>query len=269
MIPASPLVPAGNPQFVPYTATSSKDCVAAVAAHGLERATVGATRLNHADIRRASGAPATRGLYLYEAARAALELTGIELEVALYVTRNTARDTVAGGSACGITIHTAETRYTTRRTNYYVGPHEIIALAYTWWPKGEVCGCERKTAEAHAEFTVYDPGITTVPPRQWSANLVYRAAERLTGAGNINLLVFPDTEGRSWKALAKVEIRSQPSYSTGRKVGTTVVGKAYPGGRTEKGGRWQRANGTYANGWVRIKTDTGWEWIKGRAAKAA
>lgn len=269
MLPAaSPLTPDANPQFVPHTSTSAKDCVAATAAHGLQRATADRVRVTHADVRRESGAPSTRGLYLYEAANACEELTGIRPEVVLYASRETLRGTVVGGQACGVTGHTAETRYTSRRTNYYVGPHEIDVLAWSWWPKGEICGCERKTAEAHAEFTVYDPGLTTIPPRQWSAGLVYRFAERLTGANHINLLVFPDTENRPWTASYVASIRSHPGLTWGKKVADTVKGKQYPGERTQKGGRWQRPNGTYGNGWVHIRyTSTKWGWVPGKAVR--
>ncbi len=266
MIPVTPLVPDSNSQFVPKTATSSKDCVPAATAHGLQRATADRIRLTHADVRRASGAPSTRGLYLWEAKEAVQDLTGIGLEVVLHVTRETLRGTIVGGQACGVTIHTAETRYTTRRTGYYSGPHQVSVLAWTWWPKGEICGCERATAEAHAEFTVYDPGMSTVPPRQWSAGLLYRAAERLTGAGRINVLVFPDTEQRPWTATYVSPIRSHPTGGT--KVASTVKGKQYPGARTRKGDRWKRDDGTYGKGFVRIRyTATKWGWVPGKVVR--
>jgi hypothetical protein len=259
----SPAQPAPNPQYLPSTSTSAKDCVAATGAMLAEGATVTAVRTDHSAIRRASGAPATRGLYLWESAKGVKAVTGVELEVKLHVARSTVRDLVAGGSKCGVTIDTAVTRYTTRRTNYYVGPHEITLLDYQQWPAGEVCACEKATAATHAEFTVYDPGLTRTPARQWSAELVYRAAEKLTGLFNaINVLIAPDTEGVTWKATAVAAIRSEPSYSVGRKIGATVAGRTYAGGRTQNGGKYRRANGTYANGWIHIRVGDTWGWRK-------
>lgn len=265
--------PVRNGQYEPVTATSSRDCVAAVTAMLMERATVGRIRVSHATVRAKSGAPSTRGLYLWEAEKAAAAL-GVNLEVVLNVSRNTFRDTVRGGNGVGVTIFTSVTRYTTRRTNFYVGPHEVYVNDYNDWPKGEICGCEKRTAAAHGEFTVEDPGTTSVGYLQWSADLLYRAAEKLTGDNGINLLVAPDTEIRPWKAMIEGQIRSEPDYDTGTKLAAIVVGKTYKGGRTENGGNWLRANGTKANGWTHVvisgtSPNYKWGWWAGRAGVQA
>ena len=265
--------PVKSGQYEPVTSTSAKDCVAATTAMLIERATVGRLRPTHATIRKASGAPSTRGLYLYEAVNAAKTL-GVTLVASLWNSRNTMRDTVAGGAAVGVTIHTSVTRYTTRRTNYYVGPHEVYVQAYNYWPAGEVCACEKKTATAHGEYSVEDPGTTSVGYLQWSADLVYRAAEKLTGGG-INLLIAPDTEIRPWKAAIAGQIRSEPDYDTGRKLADIVLGRTYKGGRTENGGNWLRADGSKANGWTHVVISGTtpetykWGWWAGRAGRQA
>lgn len=263
--------PAPNPQYAPSTSTSARDCVAAVTAMLIERATVGATRVTHATVRAKSGAPSTRGLYLWEGQKAAKAL-GVDLEVVLGVSRNTLRDTVRGGHGVGVTIHTSVTRYTTRRTNFYVGPHELYVNAYSDWPAGEICDCEKRTSAAHGEFTVEDPGTSAAGYLQWSASLVYLAAEKLTsmyGQTGINLLVAPDTEIRPWKATIAGQIRSEPDYDKGTKLAAIVVGKTYKGGRTENGGNWLRKDGTKANGWTHVvisgtSPNYKWGWAAGR-----
>lgn len=249
----SPMTPASNPQYKPVTPTSAKDCMGGSAATGIERATVGRIRTDHARIRALSGAPATRGLYMYEVVNACAKL-GVDAEATLWNSRATTRDTVGGGSACIVTIHTSVTINTTRRTNSYVGPHGITLLAYSYWPKGEICACELRTAAAHGEFKVYDPGMSSVPARQWSASLVYRAAEALTGAGKINLVVFPDTENVTRKAAGEGWFYDSPYRSSAKKL-AMIPGHSYTVTSTYNGGGWPRADGTTATGWHRVPGD--------------
>lgn len=241
-------------QYEPSTSTSARDCVATVAALLVDRATVSTIRSNHAKIRAASGAPSTRGLYLYEAVNAVKKLYGITLTASLWCSRNTVRDTVAGGSAVGVTIDCSVTRYTTRRTNYYTGLHEVFLVAYNYWPAGDVCGCEKRTTTAHGEFTVEDPGTTSVGYLQWSADLVYRAAEKVTGGSGINLLIAPDTEGRSRKALVDAKLYDTP-YRSSKVMRTLPKGTIAKVTSTYNGGGWQRADGTTGYGWHRFEGD--------------
>lgn len=275
----TPYPPPSNSQFVPKTATSAKDCVPASFAMLAERATVSAIRITHKEVRTASKAPADRGLYLYEGVAGVKVATKgrVIVTLSLGVSRNTTRDTVAGGHAAAVTIWTGETRYAAggaRRTGTFIGPHEIVLLSYSDWPAGEVCACELKTATRHGEFNVYDPGWSTIAARQWSANLVYRAAEKLTavyGMTGIQLAVAEDTEGRSWKAVKAYTIRSTPTYSGSKVVGRIVIGRAYPGGRTQKGGAYPRDwDGKSGYGWVHIRyTSTRWGWVIGEGVVQA
>ncbi|MGA0060615.1 MAG: hypothetical protein ACO3RU_13610 [Planctomycetota bacterium] len=252
---------------------ASKNCVPATGAGLIDRATVSTLRVRGADVRRASGIYG-RGLSYGECAAAVLKLTTakgrpVQLDPAYGLSRATVKDTVAGGEACGVSIHTSVTRYTTRRTNYYIGNHTVHAEKYRWRKaSASHCDCEKRTTSAHGEYLVDDPGTTLAGYLWWSADLLYRAAEKRTNGNGINLLVAPDTEILPWQCVKRAEIRSTPSYSTGRRLGYSVPGRIYKGGRTETGGRWKRSNGTYGNGWVHIvigQTDAGykWGWVRG------
>jgi hypothetical protein len=247
-------------QFQPVTATSPRDCVPATTAQLINRATVDAIRTDHAVIRAKSGAPATRGLFLSEAVHVAASF-GVKLSSYTNLSRNALRDLSAAGRGVGILINCSITRYTDRRTNSYTGPHMVYANAYSFWQKGEPCACELHTAASHGEFTIDDPGTTSVGFQQWSANLVYRAAEAYPNG--IGCLATLDTEGRTWTARTTSDIRSLPSYTSGVKIGSLVAGQAYIGGRTDEGGQWQRADKTYGRGWVHVKHGSGWGWCKG------
>lgn len=243
-------------QFNPNTSTSAKDCVPATAAYLVEGGTVGLRKSDHAVIRKASGAPATRGLYLAEAAAAVRKLYGVELDVSLHCSRNTVRDTVAGGERAGVTIDTSVTRSTTRRTGLYIGPHEIFLVSYHWWPKGETCACEKQSQAAHGEYLVEDPG-TSAGYLYWSADLVYRAGEKLTGGyDKINLLVAPDTEGVTRTAVVAAYVRTHPNR-TAKQVGRLVTGRPYYVSETSN------TEGTPGDGegWCHVPTG----WVRGGA----
>lgn len=258
--------PAKNGQYQPKTATSSKDCVAATTAMLVERATVGRYRPTHVDIRRASGAPATRGLLMVEAAKAANDLYDVTLTPSLGLSRATLRDTVGNGRAVGISISCAVTVNTSRRTNSYTGSHMVYANHYQVWPGGARCYCEKRATYKHGEFRIEDPGTTYAGYLWWSADLVYRAAEARTGGNGINILAAPDTEGVPWRCTAKTRVRTKRSFSTGATLTVLVPGSdKHIGGRTQNGGGWKRDDGTTANEWVHIKTSKGWGWVRGGA----
>lgn len=257
--------PKPQAQFRPSTSTSGRDCVAASTALLIDRATVGAIHTDHAVIRKRSGAPATRGLYNSEATKAAATF-GVTLTPYSGLSRNALRDLVASGRACGVSISCAVTRNTSRRTNSYTGPHRITAVAYSWWDKGTVCNCNRQTKDEHGEFTVEDPGTTSVGYQQWSAVLVYRAAEAHDRTGKISVLAAPDTEGRSWKAVMPGKVRKSPRTDAPA-LADIQTGKTYPGGRTDNGGDWVRKDGTEGDGWIHVRLGSGaWGWIRGEAA---
>lgn len=256
----------------------TKNCVPATCADIIDRTTVSATRVLGSEVRKASGVSG-RGLMYSEAAAATLKLTTakgrpVRLEPRYGLSRSTVRDTVAGGSVCGISIDTSVTRYTTRRTNYYVGGHTVYLLVYSWWPAGDRCTCEKLTATAHGEYTVDDPGTTAAGYLQWSADLVYRAAEKRTSYHGINLLVGPDTETVKWVGKESGAIRNAPRNDSPKEA-SVVVGRTYFGGRTDNGGSWDRSNGTKANGWIHVAysgtstSDYKWGWVMGRRMRRA
>lgn len=259
--------PAPGPQFVPLTSTSPKDCVAAVTANLIDRATVSTKRPNHAGIRKASGAPATRGLWMSESIKAA-QAYGVTVTGYYGIGRNDLDDLLSSGRGVGLLIDCSVTRYTARRTNSYTGPHCVYANSRSLWPAGETCACELHTANAHEEFTIDDPGTTSTGFQQWSAGLVYRAMESY-GGGRIYCLASPDTEGRSWTAVDDATLRDKPTYTGSKKVGQLVIGKAYKGGRTETGGDWQRADGSMGDGWVHVVNPANgrYAWAKGESLR--
>lgn len=254
-------------QFQPSTATSELDCVPAVAAQLINRATVDALRPTHTDIRRASGVTG-RGLYYSEAADAALTVSKgkVILEPRFGLSRGAMRDIVASGRATGLSIDTSVTRYTSRRTNTFVGGHTVYVQAYRWTAQGQ-CGCEKNQQTSHGEFLIDDPGTTLAGFLWWSADLAYRAAEK-RGGGHINLLVGPDTEGVAWLGAAKGRFRALPDVDA-KDLGPITVGHEYKGGRTEKGSGWQRADGSTGYGWIHVLVNGKWCWANGRRLKRA
>lgn len=260
-----PFHPKKNGQYEPTTSTSAKDCVAATASMLVERAKVGAVRPTHVAIRAKSGAPASRGLMLSEAASAVKSLYGVTLEVKLGLDRTQVRDTIGNGRAAGVSIMCSVTVNTSRRTNSYTGRHLIFVSEYQEWPGGAYCSCEKRSNVRHGEFYVEDPGTTSAGYLWWSADLVYRAAEA-SGGGKISCLFGPDTESITWTANGAAQVRTQPTYSSGLTIKKSVIGAKYAGGATQNGGSWSREDRTIATGWVHIKLASGkWGWIKGRA----
>lgn len=269
----TPAAPAKNGQYQPSTKTSSKDCVAATAAMLVERATAGAIRPSHADIRDwvlKHGGGRTkdgklRGLLMSEAAAAVKALYGVTLTPTLGLSRDQVKNIIGNGRGAGVSIDCSVTVHTSRATNSYTGGHEVYAHDYQWWPGGMRCECEKLATYAHGEDLIEDPGTTLAGYKWWSHDLLCRAAEA-RGGGKINLLVGPDTEGASWRAIAAAEKRSEPSYTTGRRLGTLKRDHVYKGGRTQNGGDYRRADGTMADEWVHLQdTDDSWFWSKGRA----
>ncbi len=266
----TPAAPAKNGQFQPVTSTSSKDCVGAVTAMLVERATGGRVRPTHADIRKRSGAPSTRGIADSEAVKAAATY-GVKLTVLTGQNRDQVKNLVGNGRAVGVSISCAVTVHTKRATNAYTGPHKIFMNAYQWWPGGMKCECELGATYPHGEFLNEDPGTTLAGYLWWSADLVYRAAEARTGGHGINILVGPDTEGVAWLCIASATVRKEPSNSSPKH--TSVVPGTHPhaGGRTQNGGTWPRANGTLADEWIHIQTPWvgGWGWVPGKTMRLA
>lgn len=266
-------IPPKSGQYDPATGTSSIDCVPAATAALVNRSTVDALHPTHTDIRRASGV-SSRGLTYSEAADAALKWASskgrqVILAPRYGLSRAAMRDILASGRAVALSIDTSVTRYTTRRTNYFVGNHTVYVQSYRYWPGGEVCPCERRVSTQHAEFLIDDPGTTSVGFLWWSADLAYRAAEKRTGGHGINVLVGPDTEGARWAGRLKGRIRSEPR-TTSKDLGPIDIGHVYPGGRTEAGGQWSRGDGTYGKGWVHVQRPNGaWGWVNARRVRHA
>jgi hypothetical protein len=236
--------PPKQSQFEPLTPTSSKNCVAATAAYLVERATAGRIKSDHAVIRNASGAPATRGLYIFEAQAAVAKLYGIKLDAVPFASRATLYDIVNSGRAVGVMIDCDVTVNTTRRTNSYTGLHEVYVGDVSQWPKSaDVCACEKHTTSAHREYLVEDPGTTTTGYLLWSEDLLCRAAESVTGDRGINLMVAPDTEGAVRTAIGSPYARVSPSL-TAKATRRLSSGQQVYATKT--------LNGAGGEGWMRL-----------------
>lgn len=226
----------------------SENCVPTAAAVLADIATVGRIRLSGADVRRASGINAHRGLYQGEAADAVVALThgGVILESQLLEgdgsQRSRLQNRVVAGQPVGVVIDThvtADTDFRTGGATYtFRGLHEIVVASF-------------RLTDTHAEFYVFDPGRVGRSWTWWPAGLLYRAAEQ-GGAGGIWVFSARDTEGVTRQARAKGFIRATPALTAPSK-GRVVVGRRYFVQATTRGGAWPRGAGK-AFGWHKVAT---------------
>lgn len=270
----SPFLPPAQSQFQPRIATSQLDCVPCTARKCIRRATVDAQAPSTEAIRKASGI-STRGLTYGEAAEAARKVSGVVLSPRYGLEREEVFDLADAGHGFGISIDCSVTVHTARATGSFTGDHTVYVQDVRHVKKGGTCRCEKGTAtKAHNEYLIEDPGNSSKGYQWWSAGLVYRAAEERTRdaqgrSHGINVLLTPDTEGVKWRATGKGKVRKEPRVDA-KAVASIVIGKVYPGGRTETGGPWKRADGTTGNGWVHVKYGIGrWGWINGRRVARA
>lgn len=271
-----------RPEPLPQKSSSSfwrKDCVPASSALCVNKTTVDMLRPMPWDIRQAAGVTEYRGMSYGEAVMGVVTWTTKKgrrvTPTARYgVTRGDYKAFVDGGRSCVTSIACSVTVNTDRATNGYTGPHSVSAHDYRWCESPTDCRCELKGKPAasvdHGEYLVEDPGTTTAGWRWWSSALLYKAAEFRTGGNGINCIVFPDTEIVPWKAIRGSELRSEPSYQTGKRIALAVVDRIYKGGRTQNGGPFTRPDGTKGYGWVHVVyagTDPSnykWAWWIGR-----
>lgn len=235
------------------------NCVCAVTADIIDRATLGRRRVSGATVRSSTG-DVDGGIGYGQAATAAKALTqgAVELTVGYEVPRGTLRDGVYGGAPMGVSIYCRITRYTDRRTNWFTGFHTVYANDYDWTT---TCRCEKNYANgyAHGEYLIDDPGTTGTGYLWWSSDLLYRAAEARTaayGGHGINLLIGPDTENVSSVVREDGVVRKEPSRSSA-KVGRITKGQRKRIRRTVNGGDWMRDTGGTAYAWAEIALATG------------
>lgn len=264
----TPYGPPAESQFQPAIATSAKDCVPNTTRKLIRRATVDRKAPSTASVRSHSGAPSTRGLSYGEASTAAA-YWGVTLVPSYGNDRDEVLDLSDAGHPFGLSGDCSVTVGGPRATNSFTGDHTVYVNDVRHVAVGGACKCEKgSAASAHNEYLIEDPGNSSKGYQWWSASLVYRFGEARTRdhlgiSHGINLLVGPDTEDRTWHALGAAQIRSEPSYATGKRVGTLVKGRAYSCGRTQAGGTWARSDGTgNGNGWIHVN---GLGWSKGGA----
>jgi hypothetical protein len=236
------------------TSYEQLNCVAAVTAALIDIATVGRVRVTPAQMRKASGVTARRGLTLSEAADAAVRLTGIVLEPRFLsgdgTQRGRLRDRLVAGQALGLVYDADVTYGTPDATNYFRGNHMAVFGAYAWTD--------------HAQLYGDDPGTTQAGWRWWDFGRMCRAAEKV-GGGGIWVLLARDTEGVTRYVRQQAAFRMEPRVDAPA-AGQALLGRSQLVLATRRGGPWQRADGTTAVGWHYVQKRTGTRaWLKGLA----
>jgi hypothetical protein len=276
LVPVTPAGPEAQSQFQPRIATSDLDCVPCSTRKAIRRTTVDAKAPTTKAIRAKTGVY-TRGLTYGEAAEAAAAW-GVNLDPLYGNSRDEMKDLIDAGRGALLSIRCSVTVNTDRATGSFRGDHTVYVHDFRHVDAGENCKCEKNGTAAgrrsHNEYLIEDPGNSSVGYVWWSAALVYEAGEARTvdrygRTQGINLCVTPDTEGVKWRVVEKGAIRSKPR-SDSAKVSTADVGEVFQGGRTETGGQWRRADGTFGRGWVHIEYRPGtWGWVRGRLVRRA
>lgn len=271
----TPFTDAPVPQIVPGAPYAQKNCVPATCGCNIGRSTVGRLRRSGAQVRAASAAAhLDRGLSYGEAVDAVEVTTSNTVKpLARYGLENADLRALAdAGHSGAISIDTAVTHYTSRKTANYVGNHTVGWYDYRWVTDAANCRCELQgTTSAtvdHGEFLVEDPGTTIAGYLWWSAGLLYRAAQARTGGNGINVIVFPDTEGVTRTVIVSgAAVRPKPSLSSpgfkylGKGTYVRVV-------KTQNAGAWKRSDGSTANGWHEVHLADGrYGWVRGGALR--
>lgn len=229
-------VPLARSQFQPHTATSPDDCVPAACAEAVDRVTVGAIRVTHVDIRRASAKPFGGRLSYSEGVNATMAVTGVQGDVRLGVSPADVKKLLIGGSALTISMDASVTHGTACGTYDFLGDHSEFINSYD---------------PVNDTFHLDDPGTTPIGFHDCPAALILRAALERSGQRGVNVIVWPDTEGVSWTARKVHSLRDLPSYKTGKAIGATRIGTVYAGGRTQNGDPYP-LNGRTVDGFVHV-----------------
>ena len=223
------------------SAFGKSNCVLAVTTDLIDRASVGAYRIPAWKLRNLTG-DTSGGVTHSQAAAAAKAATGgkVILTPRVLSTRQQLRDLAQAGIAFGLYMHTAVTRSTRFRTNYYIGLHELYVQDYN--------------AVAKA-FLIEDPGTTQEGYMWWPESLVFQATER-AGGGSIYVLTARDTEGTTRRVAMSGYFRAKPTLESAKQGRLPAVGTAIRVIRTVNGQMWSRADGGQSNGWH--LTPDGW-----------
>lgn len=229
-------------------------CVPTSASMAIDATTGGVKRPSVHSLRNAAGVPHPYGISYIAMTGATLEVSGIRSEARFGCSRSQVVAIPVGGRGHLISISAAVTRYTARRTGTFTGGHTVYVPpgGYSVWPGGERCGCEKATTVRHSEFRVQDPGTFSVGFQQWSAELLFRAAEARTAGAGINVLVFPDTTDVYRKVTEAGWIRAKPTTQSTRVRRLEAGARARHVRRIVAGEAWFRADGSRSNAWAEL-----------------
>jgi hypothetical protein len=247
-------------------------CVDTASANNIAKATLDRLHPSGASFRAKTGHGWCGGLSYGEAVDTSINDYGVHADARYGIANQDLKELADSGASGNVSIDCAVTVHTKRATNTFTGDHTIGWYDYRWVNRPtDPCWCEKAGTSYgdvdHGELLIKDPGVRA-GYQWWSCSLLYKAAQARTGGNGINVVIFPDTEGVSWKAVEVRAIRSQPTYSSGVQVGQTALNKVYPGGRTQNGGAYKRPDGTYAHIWAHIEYAAGqWGWTRGGALR--
>lgn len=234
------------------------NCVLSCATDLMCRASVGYWRVPASKLRTITG-DTSGGVSFGQAADATVRATKGEviLHPRYSLSRYDVKVLISAGKALAIGISCLVTRYTTRRTNNFVGQHAVYVQDYAWRVNG-ACQCEKNQQTQHAEYLVEDPGTTYTGYQWWSADLLYRAAEAHGGgSGAIATLVCQDTEG-VWRVARKNGAIRNEAKGDSVRIGNIVQGKSYFVTSTRNGRPWvSDTDGGTRKNWNRVKFGDG------------
>jgi hypothetical protein len=229
-------------------------CVPTSASMAIDASTGGRKRPAVEALRKATGVPHPNGISYIAMTGATEEVSGVKSEARFGCSRSQTVAISSGGRGHAISISAAVTRYTARRTGTFTGGHTVYVPpgGYSVWPGGERCACEKATTTKHSEFRVQDPGTYSVGFQQWSAELLFKAAEARTNGSGINVLVFPDTTDVYRKVTESGWIRSKPTTESAKVRQITETDRARHIRRFVTGEAWFRPDGGRSTAWAEL-----------------
>jgi hypothetical protein len=229
-------------------------CVPTSASMACDAATGGKKRPAVEALRKATTVAHPYGISYSAIAHATAEVANVPSEARYGLSRSQVVALASSGRPFCISIDCSVTRYTARRTGTFTGGHTIYGppMSYSNWPGGSDCGCEKDTSTRHSEFRMQDPGTYSVGFVQWSAELLFRAAEARTGGNGINVLVFPDTTDVYRAVIEAGWVRSKPTTESAKVRRVEAGDRPRHIRRFVTGEAWFRPDGGRSTAWAEL-----------------
>jgi hypothetical protein len=229
-------------------------CVPTSASMACDAATGGKKRPAVEALRKATTVAHPYGISYSAIAHATAAVANVPSEARYGLSRSQVVALASSGRPFCISIDCSVTVNTVRRTGSFTGGHTIYGPPrnYSVWPGGETCACNKRTTQRHSEFRMQDPGTYSVGFVQWSAELLFRAAESRTGGNGINVLVFPDTTEVYRKVVEAHWVREKPTTESKRLRRVEVGDRPRHVDKFVTGEAWFRADGGRSTAWAEL-----------------